>query len=185
MPRMFSPTQAAGDMSDGYTQPPPDIYWVRCEEIELKTSSSSGKPYYEATLRVVHGEFENCKFWDNFSLTEKALWRLGEFSVSAGNQVDWDIESESETKRLLKGRVAKARTKWEEYEGVKRTKVQKWLLPEDDERPRMQQFEQRGGGASSQLPDGPSTGNAGPSGPSGASNAPNGGGSRARDDVPF
>ncbi len=175
MARNFSPTQEAGDMSDGFVQPPPDIYFVEAEKIELKTAST-GSLYYNVMLCVVSdGDFKGNKFWDMMSLSKKALWKLGEFSISVGNQQDWDIENEKETQRLLIGKVGKCRTKWEEYEGTKRTKVQKWLLMEDEERA---QYANRKTGGNSNLPDGPS-----PSSPQGRT--PQQQQQQERDKIPF
>ena len=128
----------------------------------------SDRQYCNAKLRVLLSanedptvdvkEFENAIIWDILALADAALWRISEASISAGNQNDWDVDSEAATKKQLEGRVAKVRTKLEEYEGEHRCKVQKWLKMSPEERQRFAAQHKpagTGGNAGAGLPDGP------------------------------
>lgn len=141
MSKEFDPSQHGGDNMDGFTQPPPDEYVVRIEETELKTATT-GSQYIKLTLRICACpnseddiyEHANSKFWDTLSTLEAAWWKIGDCCKSIGQASTFDIESPRSIRDALEGRVGKVRTKWEEYEGQKRTKVAKWLTCSDEER---------------------------------------------------
>lgn len=136
MARMFNPTEEAGDMN--FTQPPPDIYHVRIEEIERK-KAQTGSVYLNLKLRVVAGEYDNCTIFETITLLEQSLWKLGELCLSCGQTEIFDIDSDQQVQDALLNRVGKVRTKWEEYEGDKRTRVKKWLTVEEEERQQINQ----------------------------------------------
>ena len=165
MARTVNPQDKAGDMDDSYVQPPPDIYYCKIEDASFKDKKDSSGQYCNGKLRVLASaspesgdEFANAVIWDVLALTDAALWRISEASISAGNNNDWDVDSEAATKKQLEGRVCKVRTKWEEYEGEKRTKIAKYLKLSPEERA---QFASQhnpgggGGGGDNALPDGP------------------------------
>ena len=160
--RMFNPEQEAGDMDGLFRQPPPDFYFVKVEDIERK-KAQTGTIYLNVTLRVVGGEYEDCKLWDTFSLLEQSLWKLGSFAVSCGQNEAFDIDNDSAINSALKGRIGKCKTKYEVYEGDQKTKVQKWLKMEPEERAQINQIEGR-----SDNPEAPN----GPSGKYNPSNSP-------------
>lgn len=174
MGRTFNPSEHEDGM-DGGRLVPAGIYFAKVEkpgDIERKRSKSSGADYFDVKLRVMEGEFKGCVFWDTFSTLENALWKLGHFCVSIGQNSEFDIDSDAAVRRAIAGRVGKCQTKVEEYEGKQRTKVDRWLKMEPEERTR---FPYNGGGAG--LPDGPSE-NAAPPPSGGTSQHPN-------DDIPF
>lgn len=139
MSQMFNPTDHAN--MDGDVELPPGYYIAKIEGFTRKTSEHSGNDYLLARLRVQHGEYQDALIMETVSLSEKALWRLGNMCVAAGVEESFDIESDSDIDRVLKGRVLKIKTKWEEYEGQRRTRVQNFCQMNDDER---QQFAQPG-----------------------------------------
>jgi len=144
---------------EGFKTPPPDVYFVKIEDMEKRDSQSSGIPYYNGTIRVLSGiktkaDFQNAKFWDVLSTSDNAVWKIAQLAVSCGVTSEIDIDNESEVKRALVGKIAKVQTKMEEYEGEERTKVQQWMQMTPEER---QAFSKAmsGGGSRSALPDAP------------------------------
>lgn len=187
MGRSIDPNEHAGDMDDTYIQPPPNVYFAKFESVEHKLKNDGNGKYCNAKIRILCSdqeedadEFANTTIWDILALTDKALWKISEASVSAGNQSAWDVDSEAATKRQLEGRVIKIRTKMEEYEGEKRCKIAKYLKVSSEERQRFSaQHKPAGAGSNAGLPDGP-TSNGGDK--SGGGNKPH---SRPTDDIPF
>lgn len=163
MGRSIDPSEHAGDMDDTYAQPTPNVYFGKFEEIAYKDKNDHSGRYCNAKIRILEAaegddvkEFSNAVIWDILALTDKALWRISEASVSAGNNNAWDVDSESATKRQLEGRVIKIRTKMEEYEGEKRCKVAKYLKIAPEERQQFAaQHKPAGAGSNAGLPDGP------------------------------
>lgn len=134
---MFDPTEHTSEedmQKGGAANIPPDIYLVRFEDLERKNSQSSGQDYLNCRLRVVDGKYEDSVVYDMISLSEAAMWKLAEACFSLNWRKELDIEDDDDLKNALVGRVGKIRTKWEEYEGEKRTKIAKWYLLTDEER---------------------------------------------------
>lgn len=131
MSQMFNPSDHAN--MDGAIELPPGYYIVKCEGFTRKLSESSGNDYLLFKLRVQHGEFQDALIFEVVSLSEKALWRLGNMCVAAGVQESFDIESDKELERVLNNRIMKVRTKWEEYEGERRTRVQSFCTMNSEE----------------------------------------------------
>lgn len=167
MGRTIDPNEHAGDMNDTYAQPLPGVYFAKFEDIAYKEKNDKSGEYCNAKIRVLEAElgegdeedpkkFANSVIWDMLFLTDKAIWKISEASVSAGNNAGWDVDSEAQTKRQLEGRVIKIRTKMDEYEGVKSAKVAKYLKVSPEERQRFaSQHKPAGGGSNAGLPDGP------------------------------
>ena len=186
MGRNVDPNEHAGDMDDTFAQPTPNVYFAKFEETPYKPTNDGSRDYCNAKIRILEAaegedptEFSNALIWDILALTDKALWKISEASVSAGNNNAWDVDSESATKRQLEGRVIKIRTKMEEYEGEKRCKVAKYLKVSPEERQRFSaQHKPAGAGSNAGLPDGPTSSGGG----SGGDNKPH---SRPTDEIPF
>ena len=60
---------------------------VKLGEIE-EGESQAGNPMLSATFQVVKGPSTGAKLYDNFVLTEKALWKLQSFLMSVGLKAD-------------------------------------------------------------------------------------------------
>lgn len=87
------------------------IYTVTIDEAEETVSKSSGNPMIRVRYAV---EGYDNKLFDNFVLTEKALWKLKELldalDYDTSDVVDLDVQE-------LVGAVLQAKVIQEEYEG--------------------------------------------------------------------
>ena len=157
----FDPNKHGGENMEAL---PPDDYMVRIAGCERKPNKDKTAHYIELKLKVAGGDHEGSTFYDTCSLLEQSLWKLGDVCKSIGQTNVFDVDNQNAINNALLGRVGKCRTKWEEYEGQKRTKVAKWVMStaEDRERHPIQ---------SAQSGDAP--------------DAPSGGGGRAGDNIPF
>ena len=70
---------------------PAGDYLVEIEKCEAKTSSS-GNDMLTMTFNVVEGDYAGRKIFDNYVLTEKALWKLKSLFVALGEDVDGILE---------------------------------------------------------------------------------------------
>ena len=105
--------------------------FVKCEEgehvvklIEIEESESqAGNDMLSATFQVVKGNSTGAKLYDNFVLTEKALWKLQSFltavGIKADNKVILDLDK-------LVGKTCIVSVEHEEYEGKTRARIQEF-----------------------------------------------------------
>lgn len=119
--------------------------FVKCEEgehvvklIEIEESESqAGNDMLSATFQVVKGNSTGAKLYDNFVLTEKALWKLQSFltavGIKADNKVILDLDK-------LVGKTCIVSVEHEEYDGKTRARIQEFKKleakkyePDDDD----------------------------------------------------
>lgn len=102
--------------------------FVRCEEgkhvvrlMEIEeTESSNGNPMLAAKFEVVKGESTGAILYDNFVLTDKALWKfksyLSVIGVKADGRVALDLDK-------LEGKRCLVEVGHEEYNGSTRARI--------------------------------------------------------------
>ena len=111
--------------------------FARCSEgvhtaklIEIEEAvTQAGDDMLKATFEVVSGQEKGCRVFDNFTLSDKALWKLKQFLVSAGVKADGKVAIDLD--RLI-GKVCDITVIHEEYNGVTRAKIsdyQKLIKP--------------------------------------------------------
>ena len=96
---------------------------VKLIEIE-ETESQAGNDMLNATFQVVKGTSTGAKLFDNFVLTEKALWKLQSFLVAVGMKADGKIVLDLDK---LIGKQCIVEVAHEEYEGKTRARIQEFL----------------------------------------------------------
>ena len=104
---------------------------VKLTEIE-ETESQAGNDMLSATFQVVKGTSTGAKLYDNFVLTEKALWKLQSFLVALGMKADGKITLDLDK---LIGKTCIVEVVHEEYDGKTRARIQEFikLASDDDE----------------------------------------------------
>lgn len=104
---------------------------VKLIEIE-ETESQAGNDMLNATFQVVKGNSTGAKLYDNFVLTEKALWKLQSFLVAVGMKADGKVILDLDK---LIGKTCIVEVAHEEYEGKTRAKIQEFkkLATKSDE----------------------------------------------------
>ena len=106
--------------------------YVKCAEgqhvvklIELEeTESQAGNDMLNATFQVVKGASTGAKLYDNFVLTEKALWKLQSYLVAVGIKADGKITLDLDK---LIGKQCIVEVAHEEYEGKTRARIQEFI----------------------------------------------------------
>ena len=96
---------------------------VKLTEIE-DTTSQAGNDMLNATFQVVKGTSTGAKLYDNFVLTEKALWKLQSFLVAIGMKADGKIVLDLDK---LIGKTCIVDVIHEEYEGKTRARIQEFI----------------------------------------------------------
>ena len=96
---------------------------VKLTEIE-ETESQAGNPMLNATFQVVKGASTGAKLYDNFVLTEKALWKLQSFLVAVGMKADGKMILDLDK---LVGKTCIVEVAHEEYEGKTRARIQEFI----------------------------------------------------------
>lgn len=96
---------------------------VKLIEIE-ETESQAGNDMLNATFQVVKGASTGAKLYDNFVLTEKALWKLQSFLVAVGMKADGKIILDLDK---LIGKTCIVEVAHEEYEGKTRARIQEFI----------------------------------------------------------
>ena len=118
--------------------------YVRCEEgqhivklIEIEeTESQAGNDMLNATFQVTKGTSSGAKLYDNFVLTEKALWKLQSFLTAIGMKADGKVVIDLDK---LIGKTCIVEVAHEEYDGKTRARIQEFkklsskAVEEDDE----------------------------------------------------
>lgn len=103
--------------------------FVRCEEgqhvvklIEIKEteSQSSGSDMLAATFEVIKGKSKGARLYDNFVLTDKALWKLKVYLEAVGLKADGKVVVDLD--KLLE-KVCIVEVFHEEYQGQARAKI--------------------------------------------------------------
>jgi hypothetical protein len=108
---------------------PPGKYKAVIESVEYKTSESSGQPMWSVQMAITEGEFANRKLFTFLSFSPKALpgtkaniRKINPDLLSS----DFKPKAIAESGELV-GTVVCVKTKLEEYQGEKRTRVQNFL----------------------------------------------------------
>lgn len=96
---------------------------VKLLEIE-ETESQAGNDMLNATFQVVKGTSTGAKLYDNFVLTEKALWKLQSFLVAVGMKADGKIVLDLDK---LIGKTCIVEVAHEEYDGKTRARIQEFI----------------------------------------------------------
>jgi hypothetical protein len=94
---------------------------VKLEEVELKTSESSGNDYLSLTFVVRGGEFDGSKLWHNCSLMPKALFNLKAVMVALGMAVPSSVLKLNLAD--MEGRSCGVTVAHEVYEGKKKARI--------------------------------------------------------------
>lgn len=100
--------------------------------------SEAGNAKIDAVFQVVKGNCKGAKLYDNFTLTEKALWKLQEYLEAIGINATGKVVID--TDKYI-GKICIADVKHEEYNGKVRAKIQEFIKleaskkdePDDDE----------------------------------------------------
>ena len=95
---------------------------VKLVEIE-ETESQAGNDMLNATFQVVKGNSTGAKLYDNFVLTEKALWKLQAFLTAVGMKADGKIVLDLDK---LIGKMCIVEVEHEEYDGKTRARIQEF-----------------------------------------------------------
>lgn len=96
---------------------------VKLIEIE-ETESQAGNDMLNATFQVVKGASTGAKLYDNFVLTEKALWKLQSYLTAIGMKADGRVVLDLDK---LIGKLCIVEVAHEEYEGKTRARIQEFL----------------------------------------------------------
>ena len=95
---------------------------VKLVEIE-ETESQAGNDMLNATFQVVKGQSTGAKLYDNFVLTEKALWKLQSFLVAIGMKADGKMVLDLDK---IIGKTCIVEVAHEEYDGKTRARIQEF-----------------------------------------------------------
>jgi len=93
---------------------------VKIKKAVSEIAKSSGVDMIKVTFEVVKGNSEGARLFDNFVLSEKALWKLKGFLETVGMEADGKISLDLDK---LTGRMCIANVKMEEYNGEDRPKI--------------------------------------------------------------
>lgn len=95
---------------------------VKLVEIE-ETESQAGNDMLNATFKVVKGQSTGANLYDNFVLTEKALWKLQSFLMAVGMKADGKVLLDLDK---LIGKMCIVEVAHEEYDGKTRARIQEF-----------------------------------------------------------
>lgn len=96
---------------------------VKLVEIE-ETESQAGNDMLSATFQVIKGNSTGAKLYDNFVLTEKALWKLQSFLIAIGMKADGKMVLDLDK---LIGKTCIVEVEHEEYDGKTRARIQEFI----------------------------------------------------------
>lgn len=102
---------------------------VKLTAIE-ETESQAGNDMLNATFKVVKGQSTGAILYDNFVLTEKALWKLQSFLKAVGMRAEGRITLDLDN---LVGKTCLVDVEHEEYDGKTRARIQDFISPKKDE----------------------------------------------------
>ena len=91
--------------------------------------TQAGDDMLKATFEVISGQDKGCRVFDNFTLSDKALWKLKQFLVAAGVKADGKVAVDLDK---LIGKVCDITVVHDDYNGVTRAKIsdyQKLIKP--------------------------------------------------------
>ena len=95
---------------------------VKLVEIE-ETESQAGNDMLNATFKVIKGQSTGANLYDNFVLTEKALWKLQSFLTAIGMKADGKVVLDLDK---LIGKTCIVEVAHEEYDGKTRARIQEF-----------------------------------------------------------
>lgn len=95
---------------------------VKLVEIE-ESESQAGNDMLSATFQVVKGQSTGAKLYENFVLTEKALWKLQSYLTAIGMKADGRITLDLDK---LIGKTCIVEVEHEEYDGKTRARIQEF-----------------------------------------------------------
>ena len=101
---------------------------VKLTAIE-ETESQAGNDMLNATFKVVKGQSTGATLYDNFVLTEKALWKLQSFLIAVGMKADGKVVLDLDK---IIGKTCFVDVEHEEYEGKTRARIQDFIAPGKD-----------------------------------------------------
>lgn len=102
-----------------YTKASEGIHTARVSEIEDKVSQG-GDQMLQFTFEIIKGEDKGYKVFDNFVLTDKALWKLKSFLQAIGMKADGKLKIDLDK---LIGKTCDIEVFWDEYNGQTRSKI--------------------------------------------------------------
>ena len=95
------------------------VHTAKLVEIE-EAVTQAGDDMLKATFEVVSGQDKGCRVFDNFTLSDKALWKLKQFLVAISVKADGKVAVDLDK---LIGKVCDITVIHEEYNGVTRAKI--------------------------------------------------------------
>lgn len=104
-------------------------YLVEVEDVEQKTSESSGNDYLALTLKVIEGKHEGSKLWHNCSLQPQALFNLRGVLEALGFDIpqgSMDLDPAD-----MIGQTCGVSVAHETYEGTKKARPVEFFNPEE------------------------------------------------------
>lgn len=101
---------------------------VKLTAIE-ETESQAGNDMLNATFKVVKGQSTGATLYDNFVLTEKALWKLQSFLIAVGMKADGKVVLDLDK---IIGKTCLVDVEHEEYDGKTRARIQDFIAPGKD-----------------------------------------------------
>jgi hypothetical protein len=107
----------------GFDPLPEGDYIVKVTNVTEKVSQS-GNDLLNMEYTVVAGDDDGRRVFDNFVLTEKSLWRFKQFLTTVGIKA---VGKESIDTNDIIGKVLMISVGIDEYNGVERNKVSKFL----------------------------------------------------------
>ena len=110
----FSETESQASLPEG-------DFLFEVEDVEQKTSESSGNDYLSLTFKVAEGEFKGKKVWHNCSLQPQALFNLRGVLEALGFEVPQGV-MELDPADLI-GETCGGTVQLEVYEGKKRPRI--------------------------------------------------------------
>ena len=91
---MFNPTEFAGESGGNgggkLTEATEGVFIAE----SMERNEGAKAPYFNICFRVVTGEHAGSYFYDNLSLSEKALWRLGKVALAMGHDKGVELEDD-------------------------------------------------------------------------------------------
>lgn len=110
----FSDTESQASLPEG-------DFLFEVEDVEQKTSESSGNDYLSLTFKVADGEFKGKKVWHNCSLQPQALFNLRGVLEALGFEVPQGV-MELDPADMI-GETCGGTVQLEVYEGKKRPRI--------------------------------------------------------------
>jgi len=93
MSTMFDPTQVEDRPNGGKLTESIEAIFI-AESMERNEGKRA--PYFNVCFRVITGPHSGAYLYDNMSLSEKALWRLGKLAVAMGQTETVDLDDDDD-----------------------------------------------------------------------------------------